>query len=77
MASALAENIKHVRKVLMFTLAAVVSIVALLLNASDAFWQAWGLICLGAFGANGAEHLANGIRQPRPIQSDVTNTFND
>ena len=77
MANALAENVKHVRKVLMFTLASVVSIAALLLDAPDAFWQAWGLICLGAFGANGAEHLANGMRKPHPIQGDVTNTFND
>ncbi len=77
MASALAESIKHIRKVLMFALASAVSIVALLLNAPDAFWQAWGLICLGAFGANGAEHLAKGIRKPNPIQSDGTNTFND
>ncbi len=71
MASALAENIKHVRKVVMFALASVVSIVALLLHAPDAFWNAWGLICLAAFGANGAEHLANGIRKPRPIQNNT------
>ena len=77
MASALAENIKHIRKVLMFVLASLVSIVALLLNAPDAFWQAWGLICLGAFGANGAEHLAKGMRKPRLIQGDGINTIND
>ena len=71
MASALAENMKHVRKVVMFILASVVSIAALLLNAPDAFWNAWGLICLAAFGANGAEHLANGIRKPRPIQNNT------
>ena len=77
MANALAENIKHVRKVLMFALASVVSIVALLLNAPDAFWQAWGLICLGAFGANSVEHLAKGMRKPRPMQGEGINTIND
>ena len=70
-------NIKYIRKVVMFALASVVSIGALLLNAPDSFWQAWGLICLAAFGANGAEHLAKGIRKPRPIQSDGINTIND
>ena len=77
MASALADNIKYVRKVLMFALASLVSIVALLLSAPNSFWQAWGLICLGAFGANGAEHIANGIRKPRPIQGNGINTLND
>ena len=77
MASALAENMKHVRKVVMFILASVVSIVALLLNAPDAFWNAWGLICLAAFGANGAEHIADGIRKLKPIQGNSINTLND
>ena len=71
MASALAENIKHVRKVVMFGIASVVSIAALLFNAPDAFWQSWGLICLAAFGANGAEHIADGMRKPRPIQNNT------
>ena len=74
MASALAVNIKYLRKVVMFVLAAVVSIAALLLHAPDAFWQAWGLICLAAFGANGAEHLAKGIRKSRPYPGDGLNT---
>ena len=77
MASALAENIKFIRKVVMFTIASAVSIGALLLHAPDAFWHAWGLICLGAFGANGAEHIAKGIRKPRPIQGNGINTLND
>ena len=77
MASKLAENIKYIRKVVMFGLASVVSIAALLLSASDAFWQSWGLICLAAFGANGAEHLARGIRKPRSIQNNGINTIND
>ena len=77
MASALAENMKHVRKVVMFILASVVSIVALLLSAPDSFWQAWGLICLAAFGANGAEHIADGIRKPRPAQGNGINAVGD
>ena len=77
MASALAEKIKYLRKVVMFGMAAGVSVVALCLHAPDAFWQAWGLICLGAFGANGAEHIAKGMRKPRPIQGDGINTIID
>ena len=77
MASKLAENIKFIRKVVMFALASVVSIAALLLSASDAFWQSWGLICLAAFGANGAEHFAKGIRKPRPLPGNGINTHND
>ena len=77
MASKLAENIKFIRKVVMFGMASAVSIAALLLSASDAFWQAWGLICLAAFGANGAEHLAKGIRKPRPLPGDGVNMHND
>ena len=77
MASKLAENIKYIRKVVMFGLASAVSIAALLLSASDAFWQAWGLICLGAFGANGAEHLAKGIRKPRPYSGEGMNAVVD
>ena len=74
MASALAENIKYIRKVVMFGMASAVSIGALLLHAPDAFWQAWGLICLAAFGANGAEHLAKGIRKPRPLPGNGMHT---
>ncbi len=77
MASKLAENIKYIRKVVMFGLASVVSIAALLLSASDAFWQSWGLICLAAFGANGAEHFAKGIRKPRSLPGNSINTHND
>ena len=77
MASKLAENIKFIRKVVMFGMASAVSVGALLLNAPDAFWQAWGLICLAAFGANGAEHLAKGIRKPRPLPGDGVNMHND
>ncbi len=77
MASALAENIKYIRKVVMFGLASAVSIAALFLSASDAFWQAWGLICLAAFGANSAEHLARGIRKSRTLPGNGKNTFND
>ena len=77
MASIFAENIKYLRKVVMFTMASAVSIVALLLGAPDAFWQAWGLICLGAFGANGAEHLAKGMRKPRPYPGEGVNAAGD
>ncbi len=77
MASVFAENIRYLRKVVMFAIASAVSIGALLLNAPDAFWQAWGLICLGAFGANGAEHLANGMRKPRPYSGEGVNTAGD
>ena len=77
MASALAENIKYIRKVVMFTIASAVSIAALFLHAPDAFWQAWGLICLAAFGANGAEHLAKGIRKPRPYSGEGMNAVVD
>ena len=77
MAGKLAENIQYLRKVVMFALAAVVSIVALLLNAPDSFWSAWGLICLGAFGANGAEHLAKGMRKPRPYSGEDMSAVGD
>ena len=67
MAHKFVVNIKYIRKVVMFTIASGVSIAALLLSASDAFWQAWGLICLAAFGVNGAEHLAKGNSQATPV----------
>ena len=77
MAHRFVVNIKYIRKVVMFGMASAVSIAALLLSASDAFWQAWGLICLAVFGANGAEHLAKGIRKPRPMPGDGVNMHND
>ena len=77
MAGVFAENVRYLRKVVMFAIASGVSIVALLLGAPDSFWQAWGLICLGAFGANGAEHLANGMRKPRPYPGAGVNAAGD
>ena len=73
MAGKLAGNIQYLRKVVMFGIAAAVSVVALLLYAPDSFWSAWGLICLGAFGANGAEHLAKGMRKPKPYSGEGMN----
>ena len=70
-------SIKYIRKVVMLGMASAVSIAALFLSASDAFWQAWGLICLAAFGANGAEHFAKGIRKSRPLPGNGINTHND
>ena len=73
MAGKLAENIQYLRKVVMFVIASAVSVVALLFYAPDSFWSAWGLICLGAFGANGAEHLAKGMRKPKPYSGNGVN----
>ncbi len=70
MASKFARGIRYVRKVLLFFMVCVVSLCALLLDASSAFWEAWGLICLGVFGANGVEHLSRGIWKRSSIRED-------